>query len=340
MKDLYNRHPERYLDPYEDKKYNLPHQVVAFKGEGGKVRIEASYALPVDQLHYRRVGDHYAVDVDQGTFLLDNALVEVSRKVVSDATPRPVSLDPRGSIYTVDEARWTVSPGRYTAVVEVKDNQSGRIGQLRREVDGRRFAAPGLCLSDILLARDIRRIGQEESSWTSFAVIPNPLRIYRAADDLAVYFEVAYTLSLPQASEIDLRLFPELGGTPKEMAKPKTPVRSVVYRPGIDPWSGPGDFFRTPADDGHVVEYRVEYQAEAREEQKLTPELQRQLGLGKKYFSTTVTLHYEGYRTEEPRALRIDVRQTPMGLQKLTLTVKDLHTGAQVSGWTLVRVVE
>ncbi|MSS72197.1 MAG: GWxTD domain-containing protein [Candidatus Latescibacteria bacterium] len=36
MKDLYRRYPGRYLDPYEDKKYDLPHQVVAFTGGGRK----------------------------------------------------------------------------------------------------------------------------------------------------------------------------------------------------------------------------------------------------------------------------------------------------------------
>ena len=354
-KDLYRRYPGRYLDPYEDKKYDLPHQVAAFKGEGGKVRLEASYALPVDELRYRRVGNRYGVDTERGAFLLDSALVEVSRQVVRDATPRHVNYDPRGSIYTVDEARWAVPPGRYTAVGEVKDHRSGRIGQFRREVDVRRFAGPGLCLSDILLARDIRRVGGEESSRMAFAVDAHPLRIYRVTDDLAVYFEVygltpgadgrtayevSYTLSRPHPSEVDLRLFPELGGTPRDIVKKRPPVRAVVYRPGVDTWGGTTDLFRPPASDGQVVEYRVEYQAEAREEGRLTPERARELGLTRKAFSTTITLRYEGERTEEPRTLRVDVRQAQMGLQKLSLTVKDLQTNAQVSGWTLVRIVE
>jgi hypothetical protein len=319
------------------------------------VRLDVSFALPVDEFHYRRVGNRYAVDTHRGAFLLDSALVEVSREVVWDAKPRAVDHDPRGSVYTVDEARWDAPPGRYTAVLEVHDNRSGRIGQFRREVDTGRFAGPGLRLSDILLARDIRRVGQEESSRTAFAVVPNPLRIYRAGDDVAVYFEVygltpdtngrtayevSYTLSRPDPSEVDLRLFPELGGTPKDIARRKPPVRAVVYRPGIDTWGGSSSLFRPPALDGQVVEYRVEYQAEARDNRQLTPEQARELGLTRKSFSTTVTLRYEGERTEEPRTLRVDVRQAEMGLQKLGLTVKDLRTGAQASGWTLVRVVE
>lgn len=361
-KDLYRRYPGRYLDPYEDQKYDLPHQVAAFREADGKVRVEASYALPVDELRYRRIGNRYAVDTERGAFLLDSALVEVSRHVVRDATPRRVNYDPRGSIYTVDETRWTVQPGRYTVVEEVKDLRSGRIGQFRREVDLRRFARPGLCLSDILLARDIRRVGQEEASRAAFAVDTHPLRIYRVTDDLAVYFEVygltpgadgrtayeiSYTLSRPHPEEVDLRLFPELGGTPRDIVKKRPPVRAVVYRPGIDTWGGTMDLFRPPAQDGQVVEYRVEYQAEARQEgqridnpMRLTPERARELGLTRKAFSTTITLRYEGVRTEEPRTLRIDVRQAQMRLQKLSLTVKDLRTNARVSGWTLIRIVE
>ncbi len=359
-KELYARHPGRYLDPYEDQKYDLPHQVAAFREADGRVRLEASYALPVDELRYRRVGNRYGVDTQRGAFLLDSVLVEVSRDVVRDATPRRVNEDHRGRVYTVDETRWTVPPGRYTAVGEVKDHRSGRIGQFRREVDVRRFAHPGLCLSDILLARDIRRIGQEESSRAAFAVDAHPLRIYRVTDDVAVYFEVygltpgadgrtayevSYTLSRPHPQEVDLRLFPAPGGTPVPKSTP--PVHAVVYRPGIDTWGGTTDLFRPPASDGQVVEYRVEYQAEAREEgqridhpMRLTPERARELGLTRKAFSTTITLRYEGGRTEEPRTLRVDVRQAQMGLQKLSLMVRDLQTNAQVSGWTLVRVVE
>ncbi len=353
MNALLAHHPERAVDPYEGWRYNLPHQVAAFKGEGGKTLIEASYALPVDRTRYRRASDRYTVEATRGAFLLDSARVEVSRSVVSDPIRRQVSSGLRDFVYTAEEARWTVPPGRYTAVVEVQDHESGRIGNFHREVDASRFSAPGLCLSDILLAREVRAVGPDESSRAAFAVTPNPLRTCRTIEELAVYFEVyglaldpsrrtayevAYTLSRPQPSEVDLRLFPDL--EPPPVASQKSPLRTVVYRPGIDAWDGSSDPFRVQSEGAHVVEYRVEYQADPREAQKLTPELKRQLGIAGKPFSATVTLRYEGERTDEPRTLRVDLRHIQPGIQKLTLTVKDLQTGAQTSGWTLVRIVE
>ena len=355
VKDLYRRYPEHYADPYEGKKYGLSHQVAAFKGEDGKVRLELSYALPVDELRYRRVGDRYAVDVDRGVFLLDSARAEISRNVFRETAPRRVVYDPRGAVYTEDQARWTVAPGRYVAAVEVRDNRSGRIGQFRRNVDASRFGAPGLCVSDPLLARDVRRVGGEEASRSSYEITPNPLRIYRVTEDLAVYFEaygltpapdgrtayeVSYTLGQPRPSDVDLDLFPSLGGPLVEKSPPRPPVRAVVYRPGLDTWGGSPDLFRSPADDGRVVEYRVEYQADPREPQRMTSDMERQLGLSKKLSSATVTLRYEGDRTDEPRTLRIDLRHTPMGLRKLTLTVRDLRTNASATTTALVRVVE
>jgi hypothetical protein len=348
LKALLSRHPEQSADPYEGWRYDLSHQVAAFREADGRVRIEASYALPVDRIRYSRATDRYTVEATRGAFLLDSTLAEVSRSVVDDPARRQVSFGPQELVYTAEEARWTVRPGRYTAVVETQDHESGRIGSFRQEVDLRRFAAPGLCLSDILLAREVRALGGD-SSRAAFALAPNPLRTYRTIEDLTVYFEVygltpdpngrtayevSYTLSQPESREVDPRLFPDLRETPATRTRPSG--KTVVYRPGIDTWGGTTGRFP----EGQVVDYRVEYQADPHEASKLTPEMQRGLDRGKKRSSTTITLRYAGERTEEPRTLRIDVGQVQAGILKLTLTVKDLHADARTSSWTLVRVVE
>jgi hypothetical protein len=90
---------------------------VAFREAGGKVRLEASYALPVDELRYRRVGNRYGVDTERGTFLLDSALSKAAE----------VMADRR--LFLLDDEQWAA----FLAALDAPPQPTPRLERLLKE---------------------------------------------------------------------------------------------------------------------------------------------------------------------------------------------------------------
>ena len=53
--DVFNRTPPRYVDPYLNQKYSVPHQVIAFQN-GDSIRLEFSYVLPKNRFNISESG--------------------------------------------------------------------------------------------------------------------------------------------------------------------------------------------------------------------------------------------------------------------------------------------
>ena len=69
--------PQRFIDPYRDRKYQIPRQIAAFQ-ERDSIRVEFAYAIPKSRV---RVNEPEGLlDLEDGVFLFDVQWDEVNRK--------------------------------------------------------------------------------------------------------------------------------------------------------------------------------------------------------------------------------------------------------------------
>ncbi|MDP6038044.1 MAG: GWxTD domain-containing protein, partial [Candidatus Latescibacteria bacterium] len=73
----FKKEEARFVDPFQSRKYTIPHQIAAFR-EGNQIRMELAYAIPTSKL---KANDDDMVVIDDGLFLFDYAWRDVYRKV-------------------------------------------------------------------------------------------------------------------------------------------------------------------------------------------------------------------------------------------------------------------
>ena len=330
--EIFERRPSRYVDPYQEKKYSMPHQLAAFRA-GDSVRVELSYAVPKGRL---RVSERGATaELESGVFVYDGEWEEVYRHTEGPNKVRwprkAVASDPHLLCLTT----LNLKPGPYHVVVESKEGETESVGTF---LASRAFslADTSLAMSDILLARRIEPTAQPPRSRSDLEIVPNPLRTYKREKPLFLYlevynldrnafgntsYEIAYRIGRPDTDEIDPALFvavDHMGGTPRVEIE-------TMARPDGRRW------------DGEEVDYRVRYVLP--KQKTVLPELERPRRSGDAA-ERTVTVQYEGDQEDDLTYLEIDITRVPAGVYRLTVMVRDLASGDRAERETLFRVVE
>lgn len=194
-KDFLLRKPERYVDPYQWRRFGIPVQVGQFRGADGLTRLEVFLGIPDDQVFFEaeRVGLG-RVNLQKGIFLFDDAW-QARVQNVSDITHMPW-LD--GNNLTAGQLLWSekvdVAPGNYHFAVEASDNFEAALGQYLDDIDVIDFGGESLKLSSLVLARNIRENADRPFGRGQFTILPNPSKKFTTTDRVGVYFE-AYNLS-------------------------------------------------------------------------------------------------------------------------------------------------
>lgn len=339
--------PQRFIDPYRDRKYRIPRQIAAFQ-ERDSVRVEFAYAIPKSRV---RVNEPEGLlDLEDGVFLFDEQWDEVYRKTMDvtmhwpefDNAPETKSDSLRRN-HMVSYRTLRVAPRRHRLVVEVRDRGSGTIGTFR---ELRTFGShdSSLSMSDLLLASRIRPRTAFPEGRDDLLVTPNPLHTFGRSEPVFLYLEIynlkkdrfgrtkyriSYRLTRPDREEIHPERFAALEAPG---AAARVEVQTIIEEPVI---ASEDDLWRDGIQES--VRYRVKYILPERnrisEEIENTP---RSL----EGTETTVTARYEGDRTDDFTFLQIESNDTPAGFHKLIVAVKDLYTGQIAKRHVVYRVVE
>jgi GWxTD domain-containing protein len=217
-KDLLERIPEHYEDPYWLRQYDAPFQMAQFRDEDGKTRLELYYALPGEEVTHTKVGSGVqAVDLKQGLFLFDSHWNEVQETIQSLKKMPWIEGNIILEGYLFWGERLSLDPGTYHLAVEAEDRVAKTLGSFRDSLQIRRFGNEDLEMSGLLVAQ---RIVEQESrpfGRDRFMVLPNPLKQCQRDGHISFYFEI-YNLSRDEFGSTNYqvtyqtRLLPESRG--------------------------------------------------------------------------------------------------------------------------------
>ena len=330
-RETFEKELPRFVDPYKEKKYTMPHLAVGFR-EADSVRIELAYAIPRSKLKLRAGPND--VLADNGIFLFNESWAGTYRSL--DRLPALVraGTDSIKDSYFLMQEQLRTAPGSYTLAAEVLDRVGGSIGTFR-EAYWFSFPDKALAMSDLLLASDIETLEAFPENRADLKIAPNPLRTYPRSDLVFIYMElynltrdefgrtqydVTYSMGAPGKREIDPALFEAMDFLD---AEPGVEVEAVTEREG-------------PFDEERVVDYRVRY---VLPERNRVSEQYRRMRRGAGV-ETAVTARYEGDQEDDFIYLKIDVSEMPQGIYKLTVRIKDVRTGHTSQRDALLRLIE
>ena len=339
--------PQRYIDPYRDRKYRIPRQIAAFQ-EDDSIRVEFAYAIPKTRV--RLSEPNRFLDLEDGVFLFDERWDEVYRKKMDVATRWPdfdrVAKTVRDSIrhnHMVSFRTLRVAPEPQRLVVEVRDRGTGSIGTFR---EFRKFGTVDslMAMSDLLLASGIQPKTAFPEGRDDLRVTPNPLHTYGRSEPVFIYLEIynlkedrfgrtkyriSYRLTRPDREEIRPERFAVLDA---QGAGAAVEIQTIVEESIIE---SEEELRRDEPEE--TVSYRVKYILPERN--KISEEIEN-TPRTKEGTETTVTAQYRGIQKDDFTFLQIDATNAPAGFHKLIVTVKDLYTGQTAERDVVFRVVE
>ena len=337
--------PQRYIDPYRERKYRMPRLVAAFH-EGDSIRVEFAYAIPKARV---QVSDPDGLlDLEDGVFLFDEQWDEVYKRKTYVTMPWPVfdtgtktKSDSLRRNHVVSFRTLRVPPRPHRIVVEVRDRATGSIGTFR-ELRAFDTGDSLLAVSDLLLASGIELKTSFPEGRDDLRVTPNPLHTYGRSEPVFIYLEIynlkkdrfgrtkyriSYRLTQPDREEIRPERFSALD---EPNAGAKVEIRTIVEE-GMD------DREDEIWEDERSVIYRVKYILPERNQ--ISEEI-RAASRARKGAETTVTSRYEGNQKNDFTFLQVDASSAPAGFHKLMVTVKDLYTGQTAERHVVFRLVE
>ena len=361
----------RFVDPFQSRKYSLPHQITAFRA-GEQMRLEIAYAIPLDKL---KASDEQALVMDDGLFLFDYLWRDIYRNVRPLGQKQPAVGG--GPQYLLGQRAMTLPQGTYNVVIEVGDRVSGSIGTFRTE-RLLTVSESRLDMSDLLLAKQIELVNPFPEKRTDLRIAPNPLRAYRSGGSAFVYLEIynltqddfgrteyriTYSLSVPEKEEVNPAMFgavalKKVGGllivpTAEELAAEQEDATTSsndilaagsaldgtdgVDMPDEDAMAGDAMAGGEESLKARPVEFEVQYVLPERNQMAESLEALRRAG---QQSSTSISSMYAGDKPDDFTFLEIDLSKMPRGVYKLAVAVADVKTAKQVRRNAIFRVRE
>ena len=360
----------RFVDPFQSRKYSLPHQITAFRS-GEQMRLEIAYAIPLDKL---KASDEQALVMDDGLFLFDYLWRDIYRNVRPLGQKQPTAGG--GPQYLLGQRAMTLPQGTYNVVIEVGDRVSGSVGTFRTE-RLLTVSESSLDMSDLLLAKQIEMVNPFPEKRTDLRIAPNPLRAYRSGNSAFVYLEIynltqddfgrteyriTYSLSVPEKEEVNPAMFgavalKKVGGllivpTAEELAAEQGEEISsndVLAAgsaldgtdgddmPDEDALSGDAMAGGEESLKARPVEFEVQY---VLPERNLMAESLESLRRAGQQSTTSISSMYAGDKPDDFTFLEIDLSKMPRGVYKLNVAVADTKTDKRVRRNAIFRVRE
>jgi len=347
-REVYKKTEPRFLDPFRLVKYSMPYQITAFR-DGDSIRVELSYALPRARL--RVPGSDKAVRVEDGLFLFDATWEEVCRDVragsfesLADRGPGPTHPDSARKSHLLATKRLQLEPGQYHLVVETWSQATGSIGEFR-VLRSFSYTDTALTMSDLLLASRIEAQDASPKGREDLEIVPNPLHTFRQSEPVFIYLEI-YNLAQDAFDRTTYEITYRLGRATREEVDPRRfvaldlaegPVRLVVGG------SAEKDFEELVERDEDWWKPETDRDSQVRyvfpKKDRITSLIEEMQPKGRGV-ERSVTAQYDGDRRDDFTYLEIGIKQMPVGVHKLTVTVRDVKTGQTAERSVLFRVVE
>ena len=363
----------RFVDPFQNRKYSMPHQITAFRS-GKNMRMEIAYAIPTGKL---KANDDQMIVMDDGLFMFDYLWRDIYRNV------RPLGQKkPKGGNapqYLLGQRAMTLPQGTYNIVVEVGDRNSGTIGTFRTE----RLLSVSesrLDMSDLLLAKKIELVNPFPEKRMDLRIAPNPLRAYSTGQSAYVYLEIynlkkdefgrtqyqiSYTISVPDNEEVNPAMFgaialKKVGGllivpTAEELAQAgeednRSGSDVLAAGSALDGTDGGGGEDDMPDEEAQLgdamaggeenlkaktVDFEVQYMPA---ERNLMAESLEELRRAGQQSRTSISSVYAGDKSDDFTFLEIDLSKMPRGVYKLEVAVTDLQIKKHAKRRAIFRV--
>ena len=222
---------QRFVDPYLNRKYTLPYQIVAFE-ERDSVRVELSYMIPKDRLESNpETGE---VSFWDGVFLFDEhwndiynyrKSVSFKRKsessTVSPQKPSQNAAAQHRNEHMLVSHLLSVPQGNYHLSVELLDQASGAIG-IARDKEQYVYGDGAFHLSDLLIASNIQARRGFPENRDDLHITSNPVRTFSQSESVFIYlelydlkrddfgstqYEISYTIGKPEVDTLSPTLF-------------------------------------------------------------------------------------------------------------------------------------
>lgn len=328
LKEVFKNTPARYIDPYKQQKYSLPHLLTAFR-EQDSIRLEIAYAVPKNRIQTTEDGQRNIID---GIFLFNEQWHEVYRNPAVVTLPASSTTSSTKNLrdrYFTTQHTVHTTPGNYHIAAEVLDQKSGSIGTFRSPYE---ILEPNddFAVSDLLLATNISPKTPFPESREDLQINTNPLRTFHPTEPLYIYlelynlkrntfantqYEIAYKISRPKNKNIDPALFADI-----DLPEGQIQIQLIEQK------------------DAPTV-YNVTYEVPKHNlindwKNTKTP------GLFKKHIETTITAQYEGHLKNDFTYLQIDITQIPIGVHELTVITHDILANKKNQKSTLFRITQ
>ncbi len=194
-KEIYNEMIKQVPDYYrmipDSQHFNVPLDIVAFQGQNGKTELEFCYAIPINEIKTR--GDIF--NLNHGLFLFDKSWTRVAQKnqTVTFHSSDTVIVDSRP--YYANQEPIEIAPGDYFFAYEFEDSKSNKRSKIHQTLSVDTFSYRKFEMSDVLFAKELLPPNLNvPPARSDFKITPNPLRVYRNAEPVVIYFEL-YQLS-------------------------------------------------------------------------------------------------------------------------------------------------
>ena len=351
---------QRFVDPYLDRKYTLPHQIAVFE-ERDSVRVELSYMIPKDRL--KENPETGKVSFWDGVFFFDQHWNDM----YNDRLSRTFTLPPQKPAqnaaarhrndHLLVSRKVSVPQGRYHFSVEFMDQTSGLIGMARDEkqyvYDDETFH-----LSDLLVGNDIQAKKALPESRDDLLITPNPVRTFSQSESVFIYlelydlqrddfgntqYEISYTIGKPEVDVLSPTQFASqslietLGKTEIDLRSEQADqIAAEDLQTGQ---SQDDDVLDSAFPDRDIWGETKVYTSGGQVHHIAAEDLKIKRSKGGD-LTRTVTANYEGNREDDFTYLQIDVNQVPEGIYQLTVLAKDKQTEQTDRKYVYFRIVE
>ncbi len=356
----FRKAPQRFIDPYLQRKYTLPYQIAAFE-EQNRMRVELSYMIPKDRL--KENPETGKVNFWDGVFFFDKQWNDMynDRKsktlTLPPQKPVPNAAAKHRSDHLLISRTVPVRQDSYHFSVELLDQTSGLIGVARGEKPSV-YNQEIFHLSDLLVGSDIQAKKALPESRDDLLIPPNPVRTFSSSESVFIYlelydlkrddfgntqYEISYTIGKPEVDTLSPTLFAShslietMGKTEIDLRSGQTDyieAQDLQTDQSEDSEVGSSTFA-----DGNMLGETKVYTSGGQVHHIPAEDLKIERSKDGD-LTRTVTANYEGNREDDFTYLQIDVNQVPEGIYQLTVLAKDKRTEQTDRKYVYFRIVE
>ncbi len=165
----------------------MPYRLLAFRGEEGQTDLELHFALPIGYITETDASGAGLLPIEMGYALHRMDWTPVREH----AEQKKVPASPDVTTALIDYFRITVPPDSYHVALHGQYEKTRQLGGHTTTYAAPDFSRPGLAMSDLLMADEIRPASSvSKFNRNGLYVSPNPLHRYSTRQSVFVYFEI------------------------------------------------------------------------------------------------------------------------------------------------------